>query len=135
MVAEITAFLEEIDSEFDPPLSSRTNLEAYASKLTTLATILSIRETARLTAFAAIYCNDPHGTTAFLSMIAVRKDRRGRGLARVLLDMCSRYLRERHFTTLKLEVYRNNMPARQMYERLGFQVVDESESSFVLSAN
>jgi ribosomal protein S18 acetylase RimI-like enzyme len=135
MGADLMALLQEIDDEFEPSLSSRSNLAEYATKLMAHATDFAIYEEQRLSAFAAVYCNDPAGERAYLTLIAVAKSCRGRGLARTVLEMCLRYLQSRKFKVLELEVYKNNAAALAMYESFGFMRVRETETALLLAVS
>jgi len=55
--------------------------------------------------------------------VAVTASRRGRGLARSLLDLHMRRLAALGVRTIFLEVDEANVPARRLYERAGFQAV------------
>lgn len=59
--------------------------------------------------------------------IAVLPDYRGRGLGTRLLNALFSLARER-YNAISLSVTKEN-PAKRLYERLGFQVVSEEESS------
>jgi ribosomal-protein-alanine N-acetyltransferase len=57
--------------------------------------------------------------------IAVRRDLRLRGIARKLMDAAIRAGRENGADFVTLEVRQSNLPARKLYESIGFRVVGE----------
>ena len=130
--ADLQELLDEVDDEYVPRLSSRVNLSEYVSKIVNNASVFAIYENRRLSAFAAVYCNDMSNKSAYLTMIAVRKGCRGRGLALSLLKSSLQYLRGLQFSLLKLEVYKNNSRAFGIYRKLGFEIIDESSSSLFM---
>jgi [ribosomal protein S18]-alanine N-acetyltransferase len=62
--------------------------------------------------------------------VAVASARRGRGLARRLLDLHLRRLAGLGTRTVFLEVDEDNVPARRLYRRAGFQNVGRRESYY-----
>lgn len=96
-------------------------VHAYVDKILRTATILSIRSGDTLQAFLAFYCNDPDGRAGYMSMLAVRRDCRRKGLAALLVQESVRRLRQLAFSSYLLEVYKTNAPAIRLYEGLGFR--------------
>jgi len=121
LATDLLDLLLAVDGDFTPALSSRLALDDYASKLAEKATVFSVFSEGRMSAFAALYCNDPEGVSAFLSMVAVDPQRRGTGLAMHLLGAAIDYLRQQGFAVLRLEVYPDNAAALRLYEKLGFE--------------
>ena len=62
--------------------------------------------------------------------IAVASSRRGKGLARQLLDLNLRRLAGLGARTVFLEVEEGNVPARRLYQRAGFRQVGRRESYY-----
>ena len=78
-----------------------------------------------------------------ITNIAVRPDRRRRGLARTLLGGILEGARQRHLRQVVLEVRPSNAEARTLYESFGFRVVgrrrgyyyDTGEDALVMEAD
>jgi len=132
IASEIELFLYDIDNDFSPPLSSRMNIANYAAKIIEKATIFSINDQGRLNAFVAVYCNDTDRKFAYLTIMAVGKQYRGKGIAFILLRTCIEYLKMLNFNYLKLEVYKNNPRAIAIYKNFGFEIIDENNTSFFM---
>lgn len=129
VTSELESLLKEIDVDFDPPLSSSTNLAEYAKKIYENATIFSVHEDGKLVAAAAVYCNHPDRQTAFVTMLAVVAGHRSHGLGSNLIKTTIAYLSKRSFKFLKLEIYKTNLKAIQFYKNLDFVLVGETDSS------
>lgn len=62
-------------------------------------------------------------TRAYIYAFRVRPEHRGEGLGTLLLETVEEDLRRRGFKRVCLNVGRNNLDARRLYERLGYSVV------------
>jgi ribosomal protein S18 acetylase RimI-like enzyme len=60
--------------------------------------------------------------------LAVRPGHRGKGIGRALLTAAEDLARQRGCCKITLEVQDDNLPARQLYERFGFEDVRYGES-------
>lgn len=126
---ELELLLQEIDADFDPPLSSSVNLAEYAKKMYENATIFSVHEGGKLVASMAVYSNDPNRQTAFGTMLAVATSHRVYGLGPNLIKTTVDYLKKKSFKSFKLEIYKTNPRVINLYKRLKFTVVSETDSS------
>lgn len=131
--AALTGLLEQVDGEFSPPLSQRLSLDSYANKLVDNAVIFPLIECGRLSAFVAMYCNDPDGKSAYITMVATAPTARGKGTAAGLVELSIQHARSRGFSQVALEVYRSNVAALKLYNKLGFVVARENPHSLFLS--
>ena len=132
LTTAISELLESLDAEFSPILSTQVSIPVYAAKILSSATIFSVVDGGRLIAFIAIYCNDSRALTAFMTMLAVARDRRHEGLASNLIKSSVDYLLKRRFERLRLEVYKSNLPAINLYAGLNFATVGETDKSFFM---
>ncbi len=71
------------------------------------------------------YYSAPVGRSLFLDAIAVKDEFRGKGIARKLILLTQDKARQSGYDALTLIVFAQNRNARQLYERLGFEVVEE----------
>lgn len=65
------------------------------------------------------------GDSHFLSKLYVRKNCRGRGIARILVDRAVQRAREDGAKALRLTCNKHNSGSLAAYARMGFNVVDE----------
>ncbi len=126
-IIELKNLLEEIDADFEPPLSSSLSLNEYAQKMHKNATIFSVHEEGRLVAAMAVYSNDPGRDVAFGTMLAVSKTHRIYGLGPNLIKTTVDYLKKKSFKFFRLEIYKTNPRVITLYKRLKFSVASETE--------
>lgn len=131
----ISEILKEVDSDFQPPLSSKLVLNDYANKLLDKATFFSVFENSTMCAFIAFYDNDEDRENAYLSMLAVRLKYRGLGLGESLLKHSIRVLKRKSFKYYNLEVFKNNDSAIKLYLQNNFEIIRESEASYKMTLN
>ena len=128
-ISELESLIKEIDADFDPPLSSSVNLANYAKKMYENATIFSVHEGGKLVALMAVYSNDVNRQAAFGTMLAVAKSHRVYGLGPNLIKTTIDYLKKKSFRSFKLEIHKTNPRVINLYKRLKFNVVGETNSS------
>lgn len=117
----LARLLKACDRDFDPPLSSRVEIEAYAQRLHDKAERFEVTEASDLVGLVAIYCNDPTGQAAFVSNVSVAQHRRGQGIADALLTQAIAYATAKGFATITLEVGPKATAAQALYIKLGFE--------------
>ena len=126
---EVEALLRQEYEESAPSFLSSIDLAAYARKITGHARIAGLRADGTLIAFLAFYCNDPERRLAYMSMLLVRSDYRGRGLARRLVQQSLDYLTQAGFLVYRLEVGKDNREAIALYRAMGFTETGEVEGA------
>jgi ribosomal-protein-alanine N-acetyltransferase len=128
----IIGLLSELSEEFNPPLSSVVDISSYTLKIVNNAKIISFHERGELIAFIAFYCNDMNDKIGYMSMLAVAKEMRGKGLAINLITSSIDVLKNEGFKIYRLEVYKSNIKAITLYERFGFAIISELIFSYVM---
>ena len=118
---EIEKHLLECDDRFDPPLSSRVNITAYAVRLVEKAVTIEAYSRGELSALVAVYCNREFGNEAFISNVSVLRTLEGSGVASRLMVLCINYARENKFPAIALEVSEKNERAVRFYTKFGFE--------------
>ena len=68
----------------------------------------------------SLYHNLPGDDTAHLLKIVINTSSRGVGHGKILLKKSLKHLKDNGFSNCNLEVKASNRPARELYERLGF---------------
>lgn len=131
-VWDIQAHLFDCDAAFHPPLSSRLNLQEYAEKLATHSVRMEAWLGENLIGLVAVYCNDPIRETAFISNVSVHAQHRGKGIARILMQLAIDHTRELGFKSVELDVNEQATIALSLYHRLGFDIVRSSRNSICL---
>ena len=82
--------------------------------------------------FAAFYDNDTSGRVAYLSMLAVSKAHRSKGVGSYILHEVEDFTSKSGMNMLRLEVEKDNLNAISFYKRNDFRLYEEREKSYVL---
>nr|WP_298131622.1 GNAT family N-acetyltransferase [uncultured Pseudoxanthomonas sp.] len=106
--------------------------DVYVRKLLDHADFVTWQQGGSLFAFVAFYANDPDCVLAYISMVATRPDKQGRGVARSLLTSCLLLLSAKGFKKCRLEVAADNERAKALYFSLGFVEVSREKQILLL---
>lgn len=128
----IKELLEKVDNEFQPRLSSKVDLTEYANKLNDKAVLFVEVDNDILIGLCAVYMADRIQLQAYLSMLVVNPEFRGKGFAKKLILEMESAVRDNGFKTIRLEVYKSNEGALSMYLKLGYIIIDSTENSFFM---
>lgn len=129
--ADVEAHLAQCDRRFVPPLGERVSIPSYAAKLRERGTTFEAWQSGTLVGLVAAYVEE--GSQAcFVSSVSVVPEMEGRGLATRLMETLAANLRARGVRLVTLEVARDSPAARRLYDRQGFMLVEDRESTLVL---
>lgn len=123
-------FLYEIDEEFKVPLSKRVNLNEYAKKMKELANIYVMIEENKIVGDIAFYKNDLKNYTAYVTLVGTLKEYQNKGIANSLLKKCIEDLKNSPMK--KVGIHTDNMIAKKIYEKHGFEEVSEINGRYYL---
>ena len=110
------------DDMFDNAIS-KDKLYELASKYEKNGIFILAKEHGNITGYAAIYCNDKDGRTAFLSTIVIRKAYQGKGIGRSLIEEAVKYSKQSEMKKLRLQVSAKNEKAIRFYKKIGFSII------------
>lgn len=130
--SEITAHLLRADAGFEPTLSSRVDIPAYAQKLHDRAARFEAWLGEELIGLVASYCNQPDGGKAFVTSVSVWPEYQGQGIAGRLMRQCIEHVRGLGFGQMELEVDQRSLPAVALYQKLGFNTLRSSGSTLTM---
>lgn len=106
--------------------------DVYVRKLLDRAEFVTWHQGGSLCAFVAFYANDPDHVLAYITMVATRPDKQGRGAARSLLASCLLLLSAKGFRKCRLEVAVDNERAKALYLSLGFVEISREKQILLL---
>lgn len=105
------------------------NVDNYVNKIKNKAELVAHIVEGVCVGFIAFYANDEAKENAFITMVMIRSDMRGRKIAGSLLTAVLENLKSRGFKFCNLEVKENNVNAIKLYERLGFKIKNKKLKS------
>lgn len=121
-------FLKDIDNDFSPCLSSKVNIEEYVTKIMNNAElVVDINQALR--GLVVLYCNDTVNHKAYISLCGVRKEFRGKGIARNLMIKAIEIARNSGMKILG--IHSNNIVAIKLYKSLGFITKEFGEREYL----
>ncbi len=130
--AEIATHLARVDDSFEPSLSSRIDIQAYAQRLRDHAVRFETWRGEELIGLVAIYCNRPDKGKAFVTNVSVLPQCQGCGIAKLLMRRSIKYVRALGFRRLELEVDQRNLPAVWLYQKLGLITLRSNGSTLIM---
>ena len=105
-------------------------MDEYVEKVQSNAVFVSLQdEKGIMKGLSISYMNRQERDFAYLTYIAVCKDARGMGGAKCLLLETIEVARQKGFGRFRLEVRKDNIVARHLYESLGFTYVGKTDYS------
>ena len=129
--------VELLERNLMPSLTDRKmDIVAYAEKLYCNGKIWCHYDMGKPISIIAGYFNDSISHTAYLSMLAVDPDYRGKKLASSLLSEFEEYASQNRMDLVKLEVRKHNDAAQILYKKFGYKIIgDASDTSFYMEKN
>lgn len=130
----ITNAVINLEGNLSPSLSQRNiNLQRYADKLYKYGKVWCHYDQGTPVSIIAGYFNDAQEHTAYLSMLIVDENYRGRHLASSLLLEFEEYAFDNGMEKVKLEVRKHNNVAQTLYSKFGYVIIgDASDNSYYM---
>lgn len=113
-------FLYEVDGDFPIPLSRKVDLDKYASKLLQKGVVFYCDDNGKVTGVVAGYVEKCPSDEAYLSVVAVRREYRKRGIMKSLVRAFLDEARSRGLAGAHLYTDPRNLGAQAAYESMGF---------------
>lgn len=120
-VEAVERFLQDVDTLFPVPLSQKQELSELAAKFAEKATICTVCEHGRITAMVAGYTDNVVNDMAYISVVATLPAAQGKGFASRLVREFVEIARQKPLTAVHLYAVRSNVPAIEMYRKIGFE--------------
>lgn len=87
----------------------------------------------QLAGFVSFYCNNETTREAFITLVLVNNNFRGKKIARKLLSDTIDNIKKNNFSKCSLEVNVKNRNAIHLYEKIGFYEVSKKDDSIFMS--
>ena len=130
---QLTAYLEKIDAEFTPPLSSRQKLECYAQKMLDKGYVYAAFSGIKMGGLCAFYANDIKTRQAFLTLLQVDRNWRRQGVAAALCKRMFRLCEDKGMQMISLFTHMDNKTAQLFYKSQGFLVTGQEEERLCMT--
>lgn len=131
-IAEIEKYLIKADKFFIPALSEKVNIKAFATKFHNNGIVITAVHNNNIIGLLAFYCNDMKGKLAFITNMSVLPEFYGKGIAAKMMNHCVKYVIEKNFIYIGLEVNKLNERAISFYIKYDFKIeADHNESHFM----
>lgn len=121
----IADFLYKIDNDFNPPLSSKTNLSDYVKKVIENAELIIDQKDGKIRGLVVLYCNDYDTKSAYIPLVGVLSEFRGCGIAKKCMLEAINVARKKGMK--KIMIHSNNPVAIKLYKDLGFHIIEEGD--------
>ncbi len=127
--AGVLSFLEEINYDFTPELSAKVSLPEFVDKIFSKAILITVGESNMLKGLVVMYCNDEETHRAYISLVGVKQEVRGQGIAKkMLMDAIAVAKQCRMFT---IGIHSNNPIALSLYKKMGFETILGGEREYL----
>ena len=126
----LVSYLRAVDNDFHIPLSSKQNLEEYASKLLEHGIVIVVMDAEKIVSCRGFYCNNQTSGIAYGSMMSTLSIARGKGYARLLIDNMINICREKGFKSIISSSV--NPIAISLYKTVGYKEIKEEFCNGVL---
>ena len=117
---ELLNYMRFQANEAFPSLKDKTKLFAFATKLHENAEFCLCRDEGKLVGMIAYYANGQGADFAYIPHVYVSPNYRKRGLFSRMLKTIEKYVQEKGFSEIRLEVEKDNVIAQSAYLRYGF---------------
>ncbi len=120
-IKRIYRFLLEISEDFVPPLQQKVDLKEYTSKLLNNAVIQTAVDKEKIVGLIAFYCNKFDTKIAYIPIIGVDKNYRGKGIGNKLLKNAINHIKSKGFMEIEIKTWENSS-AQNLYIKNGFEI-------------
>lgn len=125
---ELFNFLNKIDNLFPIKLSDKQDLNTLAAKFKEFGTLNAFYDKDTIVALLSGYTNDDENGIAYVSVLAVLPEYKGRGYASTLLIEFEKICKQKNMRRIELFTHKTNKNAINMYKKNGF-IIDENNKS------
>lgn len=126
---DILQFLSDINADFNPPLSSKVNLDDYVNKIIQHSELVIRADYSGIYGMVVLYANDMTSRRAYVALVGVKNAYRGRGIAKDMVRETIAIAKDKGMTCVG--IHSNNYVAIELYKSLGFVVKIDEERKYM----
>jgi ribosomal protein S18 acetylase RimI-like enzyme/SAM-dependent methyltransferase len=131
---QIYNHLISCSKSFTPELSSYVDIDGYSKKLYENSRRIELIVDGILIGLIAFY-NNPDQKNLYITNISVVPEYHNQGVAQTLLDTCKSRCTDLQYNNITLEVFKNNKPAINFYEKNDFILHETKDNVLILKWN
>jgi ribosomal protein S18 acetylase RimI-like enzyme len=131
---QIYNHLTSCSKSFTPELSSYVDIEGYSKKLYENSRRIELIVDDILIGLIAFY-NNSDQKNLYITNISVVPEYHNQGVAQILLDTCKSRCTDLQYNNITLEVFKNNKPAINFYEKNDFILHETKDNVLILKWN
>ena len=129
---DIYSHLTRCNENFSPPLNTKVDIREYANKIFNKSVTFEAWKDDILIGLVAVYFNDLHNQTGFITNASLIKKYMNKGIASELMNICIQYAKQYNFKEINLEVHKDNSPAIRLYKKFGFMDFETKDDLIVM---
>ncbi len=130
---EVKSFFERTTNDFNEFMDSGY-VDTFSKKLSENAKfVVCYDENDEICGLIAFYMNNQK--FAYLTHVSICSEQRGKGLFTKMLHFLENYAIDSCYKVIRLEVNKLNINAQNVYKKVGFSIVEESEKSWFMEKN
>ena len=129
---DVLRLLNEFNMEFEPPLSLRVDIKAYAEKLSRYANFLIAEEPSCVIGYLAFYKNQ-NAMELYVTSLCVSSTYRGKGIGKKLLNHLYNIGLSEGYPNISLEVRKNNKNAFGFYKKMQFEISQTRSETILMN--
>ena len=118
-------FLNKVDKDFSPPLSSKVDLKDYILKIQEKAELITEEQNGLIRGLVILYCNDFETKIAYISLVGDLPEFRGMGIAKICMSQAINVAKEKGMK--RIMIHSNNPVAVKIYNDLGFHIIEDGD--------
>ncbi|MBQ8261306.1 MAG: GNAT family N-acetyltransferase [Lachnospiraceae bacterium] len=130
--SEISKLMHQFKDSLYNKTLSEAQIEQLAHRYANNGEFYLLKEGQTEIGFVSFYCNDLIKKISFISMIVVKKERQGKSYGNELIKIVENVSIMNGMTKVRLEVDIQNERALKFYQKKGFKIVEEKESSRIM---
>lgn len=108
------------------------DIKGFVEKLINNADMIAYYKQGECRGFAFYYSNTPELGYSYISLMIVSKKERRMGVGTLLMNYILSDCQNKGFNACRLEVSKKNTGAITLYEKIGFALIEERESKYLM---